>query len=555
MIQATISQMKSLLSEWSEKGDFFFSTEPAEWEKQARKIWNREEGYQLVPYYYGVAISYILEKTGDTKALSACKKKWEWVSGLLALIPVVNWDASVFCGVVSSLQSKSKKPNETDNRLSNAYCIYCKCFFNEGLSLTKSAPDHSADCLAGLMMNDFDRACRLFSPEKDMELFAQAFNRTEGLDNNTVCKAYDIAISLKTFDGNVALAFFLKTLAGLDEGRKTDCEKRIKALLSTKSSSMTNALSNWLYRQNTLSPVIEDFVLLALAHLEHPTEDIKRLDNVLFLCLINEDFFEKIAVLVSEQYGPNEILSFENCLHKLHNEADSFVNLVLSFVLHPKGEYRFVGRQLWDEYHMENSGFDPLSLNEGEQILFVAFMLQDLGNPEIRLPKILPLFLSTSERVRRALLAQMIPYVDNYMGHVTQAIDEMRLDTKETRLLKQYVEDRAEAIQKRRGLKELSPEYTQDRYYQEACRVEREEHGQHVKAIEEHSSFLWMKMLKTEVLARGGGWRLENGKTNHLSKIEVSVPSRLMVPSMTPLEKDKWINDVFKDWDVAERDH
>ena len=61
--------------------------------------------------------------------------------------------------------------------------------------------------------------------------------------------------------------------------------------------------------------------------------------------------------------------------------------------------------------------------------------------------------------------------------------------------------------------------------------------------------------MKTEVLARGGGWRLENGKTNHLSKIEVSVPSRLMVPSMTPLERDKWINDVFKDWDVTERDH
>lgn len=555
MIQASLSQMKSLLSEWSEKGDFSFSPQPSDWEKQERKIWAREEGYQLVSYYYGEAISYILENNAKATVFSSCTNKWGWVNGLLVLIPSVDWNANQFLGIVSSFQSKSKKTNDVEPLISNAFRVYCKCFFDEGLSLMESEPNHSIDCLAGLMMNDFDRACRLFSPEKDKELFAQAFIRTEGLDNKTVCKAFDIAVSLKPFDESVTLAFLLKTLVGLDDGRKTDCEKRIKVLLSTKSSSMTNVLCNWLYRQSALSPVIEDFVLLALAHLEHPTEDIKRLDNVLFLCLINEGFFGKIAVLVSEQYGPNEILSFENCLQKLHNETDSFVNLVLSFVLHLKGDYRFVGRQLWDEYHMENSGFDPLSLNEGEQILFVVFMLQDLGNPEKRLPKILPLFLSTSERVRRALLAQMIPYVDNYMGHVSQAMEKLGLDTKETKLLKQYVEDRAEAIQKRRGLKELSPKYTQDRYYQEACRVEREEHGQHIKAIEEDSSFLWMKMMKTEVLARGGGWRLENGKTNHLAKIEVSVPTRLMVSSMTPLERDKWINDVFKDWDVTERDH
>lgn len=555
MIQASISQMKSLLSEWSEKGDFSFSPQPAYWEKQERKIWAREEGYQLVPYYFGVAISYILENNAKATVFSSCKNKWGWVNGLLVLIPNVEWDANQFLGIVSSFQSKSKKKNDVELLISDAFRVYCKCFFDEGLSLMESTPNHSIDCLAGLMMNDFDRACRLFSPEKDKELFAHAFIRTEGLDNKTVCKAFEIAVSLMPFDESVTLAFLLKTLVGLDDGRKTDCEKRIKVLLSTKSSSMTSVLCNWLYRQSALSPVIEDFVLLALAHLEHPTEDIKRLDNVLFLCLINEGFFEKIAVLVSEQYGPNEILSFENCLQKLHNETDSFVNLVLSFVLHLKGNYRFVGRQLWDEYHMENSGFAPLSLNEGEQFLFVVFMLQDLGNPDLRLPKILPLFLSPSERVRLALLTQMVPYVDNYMGHVMQAMDKMGLDTEETRQLKQYVENRGALIQKRRELKELSPMYAQYRYYQEGCRIEREEQGQHLKAIEEDSSFLWMKMMKTEVLARGGGWRLENGKTNHLAKIEVSVPSRLMVPSMTPLEKDKWINDVFKDWDVTERDH
>lgn len=555
MIQASISQMKSLLSEWSEKGDFSFSPQPADWEKQERKIWAREEGYQLVPYYFGVAISYILENNAKATVFSSCKNKWGWVNGLLVLIPNVEWDANQFLGIVSSFQSKSKKKNDVELLISDAFRVYCKCFFDEGLSLMESAPNHSVDCLAGLMMNDFDRACQLFSPNNNMELFAQAFVRTEGLEDDTICIAYDTASTFDPFVGNVALAFFIKTLPGLDDERKVGCESRIKNLLQARSSLAVNVLCNWLVRQERLTPFMEECVLLTLAHLEHPQEDIGKLDGILCYRYISIESFEKMAEIISDTYEPDLVLSMDDCLRQLRKNDVSFAKMVLLFVLHPKGAYRITGRKMWDEYHVENSCFDPLSMSEEEQIIFIMFMLQDLGNPDLRLPKILPLFLSPSERVKQALLTQMVPYVDNYMGHVTQAIDKMGLDTEETRQLKQYVEDRGALIQKRRELKELSPIYSQYRYFQEACRVEREEHGQQVKAIEEESSFLWMTMCRKEVLARGGGWRLENGKTNHLAKIEVSVPSRLMVPSMTPLEKDKWINDVFKDWDVTERDH
>lgn len=555
MIQASISQMKSLLSEWSEKGDFSFSPRPVDWEKQERKIWDREEGYQLVPYYFGVAISYILENNAKDTVFSSCKNKWDWVNGLLVLIPSVDWDANRFLGIVSSFQSKSKKTNDVELLISNAFRVYCKCFFDEGLSLMESKPDKSTDCLSGLMMNDFNRACHLFSPEKDKELFAQAFFYTEGLDSNTICKAYDIAMSFESFAGIVALAFFVKALSGLDDERKVGCEGRIKDLLQAKSSLSVNVLCNWLVRQERLTPFMEECVLLTLAHLEHPQEDIEKLDGILCYRHISIELFEKMAEIISDIYEPDLVLSMDDCLRQLRKNDVSFAKMVLLFVLHPKGAYRIAGRKMWDEFHVENSSFDPLSLSEEEQIIFIMFMLQDLGNPDLRLPKILPLFLSPSERVRLALLTQMVPYVDNYMGHVTQAMDKLGLDTEETRQLKQYVENRGALIQKRRELKELSPVYAQYRYYREACRVEREEHRQQVKAIEEESSFLLMKMLKTEILARGGGWRLEDGKTQHLAKIEVSVPSRLMVQSMTPLELDQWIGELYKDWDVKERNH
>ena len=362
-------------------------------------------------------------------------------------------------------------------------------------------------------------------------------------------------MSFESFAGNVALAFFVKALSGLDDERRVGCEGRIKDLLQAKSSLSVNVLCNWFVRQERLTPFMEECVLLNLGNLEHPQEDIEKLDGILCYRHISIELFEKMAEIISDIYEPDLVLSMDDCLRQLRKNDVSFAKMVLLFVLHPKGAYRIAGRKMWDEFHVENSSFDPLSLSEEEQIFFIMFMLQDLGNPDLRLPKILPLFLSPSERVRLALLTQMMPYVDNYMGHVTQAMDKLGLDTEETRQLKQYVENRGALIQKRRELKELSPVYAQYRYYQEACRVEREEHSQHVKAIEEESSFLWMKMLKTEVLARGGGWQMDNGKTQHLAKIEVSVPSRLMVQSMTPLELAKWIGELYKDWDVTEGNH
>ena len=511
-----------------------------------------EEGYMLVPYYYAYAISFIMEKVGWV-ALSSCKNKWEWAQGLVALVLEVNWGAATFYQVLSTFGKKIA--DDIDIQLSYAIRLFCKKDFDNGLDLMKLMPEKTTDCLSGLMMNDFHRTCEVFEPNKDEEQFAQAFIRTDNLDNNAVRQAYDIAILCEALTGSTALAFLLKAYPSLDDERKKGCEDRIKGLLKTKSSSLIVVLCNWLIRQDKSFPFAEECVLLALAHVEHPEEDIRRLDGILCYRLISMEWFEKMAATISETYQPDLVLTMDNCLHRLRKDDESFAKMVLSFILHPKGSYRMTGRRMWDEYHLENSNFAPLSLSEEEQIVFIVFMLQDLGNPEIRLPKVLPLFLSTSEKVKQALLVQMIPYIDNYMGHVTQAMDKLGLDTKETKQLKQYVEDRGAIIQKRRQLKELSPVYAQYRYYREACRVEKENLSQYIKEVEEKGSFLWMQMCKKEVLARGGGWRLENGKTQHLAKIEASVPSRLMVQSMTLLEQDRWIGEVFKDWDVTERDH
>ena len=60
--------------------------------------------------------------------------------------------------------------------------------------------------------------------------------------------------------------------------------------------------------------------------------------------------------------------------------------------------------------------------------------------------------------------------------------------------------------------------------------------------------------MKTVVLARGGGWRHDDGTTRPLVPISCSIPSRMMVQSMTPKEKIKFVSNLLKDWDNEDRD-
>ena len=48
------------------------------------------------------------------------------------------------------------------------------------------------------------------------------------------------------------------------------------------------------------------------------------------------------------------------------------------------------------------------------------------------------------------------------------------------------------------------------------------------KADENHKSLL-SSMMKHVTLARGGGWRDENGKVQHLGCIQFSMPSRQLL--------------------------
>ena len=135
------------------------------------------------------------------------------------------------------------------------------------------------------------------------------------------------------------------------------------------------------------------------------------------------------------------------------------------------------------------------------------------------------------------------------MGFVVNRINDAGIDNELTRALKKYVEDRSRLIEKRRGLKELSPSYVQNHYYAEARRVEKAHLRQVMNKIREGSTDSFLKNIETTVLARSGGWRDKKGDVNHLASIECSCPARQMEHAMMPIRRNLWMNELMADYE------
>ena len=134
------------------------------------------------------------------------------------------------------------------------------------------------------------------------------------------------------------------------------------------------------------------------------------------------------------------------------------------------------------------------------------------------------------------------------MGDVIKAFEKLNIDNESVTKIHWYFEKRSDAIDKRRSLKEMSPKYGYMIEYQEALKTQKQHWQQQMKKADENHKSLLSSMMKHVTLARGGGWRDENGKVQHLGCIQFSMPSRQLAQSMTPMEQDKWINDLLVDW-------
>lgn len=541
------------LNEKASTGEFVFCDDFDYWEDKENLIDSLGLGHEANGLYFAVSLAYFANRFEGHIVFPEKVNVWRWAWSLQILANVAEWSPSFMANVMESFDGHKEGIDGLMNRSAQQYS---KTNYENALALLQSRQQNRIHIHAGLMENDFNRYCNQFPPIKDTEEFATAFVQTYELSMEDLEKAFAIALKFPDFNTTAAMAFYLTLLERFEGDKKECCERKVAELLKGDTARFVAPLCNWLFTKQDITPFVEDCILSIIMGLDPENKGfaLKSIDDAVHFHLKDPDFITKLFICISENLHPTDILEMDGCLHSLYEHKDYFQNFIITLIIHPKGMYRLVGRRLWDDYHWESSDFNPQEvLLEKLQCLFVISMLQDYGNPETRLPKLLPLLDSKSEQVRNILMGQLGPYLDDYMGHVVTALDNLKLESKYVDVIKQYYERRADALEKRRNMKELSPRYSHMFEFQETMRLQKVHLQEQMREAEKKHKSILKEIAKNVVLARGGGWRDENGKVHHLAHVKYSMPSRQLVQSMSPMEQEEWLNELLRDWDVTSR--
>jgi len=497
--------------------------------------------------YFAVGLAYIAYLNNGIITFSKKDnvRKWAWAFHLIS--GKASWNPEFMMRVVQSFEGMKKG---IEGLINWAVKVYGSAYYDNAVTLMSLLPQYRMHLLSGMINNDFERFCTDYPPTGNTEEFANVFVMANPMKEEDCNKAFDLAIAFSSFSSATAMTFFLSIRERISEQRVEKCEQIIIGLLQGDTSPYVAPITNWLFAQQKTTPLIESIIQLLITGLGADKEvALRRIDDSINLYYNDPVQLTKLFVAVAETLHPTDILTMDECLHNLSENKEFFQSLVLAFVIHPKGEFRIVGRRLWDDYHLETSDFDPQKdLDEKHQCLFIISMLQDFGNPETRLPKLLPLIESDSEQVLNILMSQLLPYLDDYMGHVINVLDKLDIKNKYVMIIKQYYKKRRDAIEKRRTMKELSPRYRYTAEFQETLRLQKVYFQGKMREAEKGHKNALKDLMKHVVLARGGSWRDENGKIQHLARIKFSVPTRQLEQSMTPMEREVWINELLKDW-------
>ena len=542
------------LNEKATIGEFVFSDSFSEWEDAEEIIRPLGSKIEMGGFFFATGLAFLANKANGTLVIPGEINIWRWAWSLGLLAESANWEADFMARVVRSFVGKKV---DIDGLLKNAAQTYARKDFENGLLLKDELPSFDTNISAGLMENDFHRYCDTFPPNQNECLFTEAYCLTY-IDNEEINeKAFDLVMDFEDFTSASTMAFLMKLQRLLKDDRKVLCEEKIRGMMSKGGTSVfLNPFCNWAIRNDDNLPFLEEIALLMIEGLGQDDKGmLGAIDNAIALRDKDHEVLVRIIVKVAEVFSPLDVLKMERCLHRLNEKKEMFVELAVLFIIHPNGEYRLTGRRLWDDYHLESSELDVSEMDETAQCAFVFSMLQDCGNPETRLPKVLPLVKSKSKKVKRFVMNVLHPYTDDYMGHVCAALDKLKIKGKEAQMIKDYVDGRWNVLKIRKKTKELWPSFAYGKAYKEARRVESEHIQNKLKEAEENHPSVWKELAKTVVLARGGGWRNADGTTQKLPLIQFSAPARQLAESLSPREQETWINELLKNWDDTAGNH
>lgn len=543
-----LTKVVNFLNEKAAIGEFEFCESYSYWEDNENIIDSLGLSYTGDTYYFAVSLAYLSAKCNGKLVFPEKLNHWRWAFSLSTIATYADWKPSFMKRVICSFMGIKK---EIDSLMGGVTQVYARTNYDFGLSLLDDFPQFRKNIKAGLMENNFDRYCQAFHPSDNQDEFTESFCMVVFTHQDMVDKAFDIVKGFSPFSSTAAMAFLLRIRSLLSLEKKADCDKRIMNLLKSGcTSGYVHISSNWIYSEGNDLDFVKEYVISLIEGLGKDNSSLlSAIDSQIANKHDDPVFISKVLFTIAEKLSPLDVLKMESCLRHLYEHKETFHNFVMALIIHPDGVYRLLGRRLWDDYHLENFDLNLTDIEEVFQCAFIVSMLQDFGNPETRLPKILPLLENGTEKVQNFIMGQLRPYLDEYMGHVINAIDELRIDNKHTKIIKDYFERRSALVKERKNTKELSPSYMHEKELKEAIRVQNEHQQLEIKEAEANYHSAIKDLMPTVILARGGAWRSTDGKANYLPTTSFSMPARMLKESMSPKEQAEWERNLLENWD------
>lgn len=315
----------------------------------------------------------------------------------------------------------------------------------------------------------------------------------------------------------------------------------LERLRNSQESEFENILSQALIDANPSSTLLRDYLSESLIYMR-----------------ISLNLWERVISVLPSLFSINEFMllldQIVKCIQNRYQEKDEeIIKFCRKLVIHENGEIRMLGRKLWDSYKVSKGDVEPLEFPPEDQVRLIISLSQDILNPEIRLPMLLQFFNSESETIRKILLMGLFEYTLNYFGVVKELFNSNRfLSSDESVLFTHFLNNGEKRFKLGDSAKELHSEYMMPDVYEECQRAEREMmKSVYREASANHTN--WLSQLFTRVaLARGGGFRREDGSVQPLGHVKVEKLMPMMASSKTPLEESSYFHKLLKNWSKEE---
>lgn len=292
---------------------------------------------------------------------------------------------------------------------------------------------------------------------------------------------------------------------------------------------------------------ISELLVVLLVTTDYDTKFDKAISDVFFQR--NEViFFSGFLIQYARKFKLSiDIKKFDSAIDHFQDKEPDFSRELINLLIHDEGEVRFIANRILTTLsslqYIYKFKFDILTLPAIEQYKLWVSVMDDFREPKYSLPLLLPLINSKHEVVQEAFICKLEELTESYFSSV---IKEMKNELDLTSPHNQNIINRVQAyldkfcieIDKKRGIKELDPYYTQSKLINSFHKKFSSKWNEQTdKTVNENSIF--SMLATTVILAKGGGWKHEkHSEVSQLTQFSTSFS----------LPRESFIEGEFFDW-------